>query len=149
MGAARDDITDLLYTYAERIDAGDFEGLADLFNHAELSFEGYDQVCRGKDEVLARYVTSTRRYEDDGTPKSKHVMTNAIVTFDDNATTARARSYFTVLQAVPGALALQPIVAGRYHDRFERAGDRWRFTHRHVTVELVGDLSAHLLFELG
>ncbi len=149
MSTARDDITELLFTYAEKIDTGDFDGLAELFTEAEMSFEGYDAVVRGKDEVLARYTSSTRRYPDDGTPKSKHVMTNVIVRVDEAAGTATARSYFTVFQAVPGALALQPIVAGRYSDRFERAGDGWRFAHRHVFVDLMGDLSAHLLFDLG
>jgi SnoaL-like domain len=144
----RDEITDLLFTYAELIDGGDFHGLGNLFAHGSLSFEGFGAVFRGRDEVMERYVTSTRRYDDDGTPKSKHVMTNAIVEVDEAARAGAARSYFTVLQAVTGSLSLQPIVAGRYHDRFERADGRWRFTHRHVFVDLLGDLSAHLLFEL-
>jgi hypothetical protein len=39
---------------------------------------------------------------DDGTPRTKHVITNMIIEADDAAGTAAARSYFTVLQAVPG-----------------------------------------------
>ena len=31
-------VAKLLYTYAERIDAGDFEGLADLFSDAVITF---------------------------------------------------------------------------------------------------------------
>ena len=46
------------------------------------------------------------------------------------------------------AAALQPIVAGRYRDRFERTGRRWRFAGRHMVVDLVGDLGHHLLFDL-
>jgi hypothetical protein len=42
-------------------------------------------------------------------------------------------------------LSLQPIISGRYHDRFERVDGVWRFTHRHIISELVGDLSQHLL----
>jgi hypothetical protein len=41
---------------------------------------------------------------------------------------------------------LQPIIAGRYHDEFRR-DVQWRFTRRHMIVDLVGDLSRHLLFE--
>ena len=66
------------------------------------------------------FTSTTRRYPD-GTPRTKHVTTNLIVEVDDDAGTATGRSYFTVLQAVPG-LPLQPIVAGRYHDRFVRDG---------------------------
>ena len=65
-------------------------------------------------------MATTRLYPD-GTPGTKHVTTNLIIEIDDQATGAAARSYFTVLQAVPG-LPLQPILAGRYRDRFQRAG---------------------------
>ena len=80
---------------------------------------------------------------DDGTPRTKHVITNVAIEVDDQAGTAVSRSYFTVLQEVPN-LALQPIVAGRYHDRFERRDGRWRFVEKRVMSELVGDVSRHL-----
>ncbi|MBI5089385.1 MAG: nuclear transport factor 2 family protein [Actinobacteria bacterium] len=143
MTSARDAIADLIHTYAERIDAGDFEGLADLFAHATITTEGIEMQSTGRDEVLATYTNWTRRYPDDGTPKTKHVMTNLIVEVDEQAGTASSRSYFTVLQAVPGALPLQPIVAGRYRDTFERIGDEWRFTSMHIILDLIGDLSHH------
>jgi 3-phenylpropionate/cinnamic acid dioxygenase small subunit len=146
MSAARDAIGDLLYTYAERIDTGDFAGVADLLAHAELSFAGYDDVRRGRDQILALYESTTRRY-DDGTPRTKHVMTNVVV--EEDGAQATARSYFTVLQAVPGTLALQPVVAGRYHDRFERVDGAWRFQARRILVDLVGDVSAHLSIGLA
>ncbi|MGH9092546.1 MAG: nuclear transport factor 2 family protein [Acidimicrobiales bacterium] len=152
-GTAEREVTALVYAYAERIDAGDFAGLADLFADAELTFEGSHDVHRGAAEVLALYEASTRRYPD-GTPRTKHVTTNVVVDVDHGgaaataAATATARSYFTVLQAVPGQLALQPVVAGRYRDRFARGPGGWHFSHRHICVDLVGDLGHHLLFHL-
>jgi len=146
MTDARSAISDLVYTYAERIDLGDFDGLADLFTHAVV-IGGEDFVRKGRDEVLAMYVDGTRRYEDNGTPHTKHVTTNLMVDVDEEAGTATARSYFTVLQALPDSLALQPIIAGRYHDRFEKVDGAWRFSERRMLVDLVGDLSQHLLFE--
>jgi ketosteroid isomerase-like protein len=143
----REAITDLIYTYAERIDAGDFEGVARLFTDAEISYEGFEQTRSGYDQVLATYVGSTRRY-DDGTPKTKHVMTNVIVEVAEAEGTATSRSYFTVLQAVPGSFALQPVIAGRYHNRFDRNDGRWRFSHMHVIIDLMGDLGHHMLFDL-
>ncbi len=80
---------------------------------------------------------------DDGTPRTRHVTTNIVIEADEEAGTAVSRAYFTVLQALPG-LALQPIVSGRYRDRFERCDGRWRFADRHVLVDLVGDVSRHL-----
>jgi 3-phenylpropionate/cinnamic acid dioxygenase small subunit len=141
-------IADLVHRYAELIDAGDFEGVADLLAGAEVTTEGVSGARRGRDEILALYERSTRRY-DDGTPRTKHLSTNLIVEIQGDGATATARSYFTVLQAVPGALTLQPIVAGRYADRFDRDGGRWRFAARHITIDLAGDLSRHLLFDLG
>ena len=147
MSEARDEIAALVYAYAERIDAGDFDGVADLLADAEISAEGTDRAWRGRGEVLRLYESGTRRHAD-GTPRTKHVTTNLVVEVDEAAGTATARSYYTVLQAVPGALVLQPIVAGRYRDRFEWVDGRWRFAGRHMVVDLVGDLGHHLLFEL-
>ena len=137
----RDEICQLIYSYAERVDAGDFAGVGELLGTAELTFEGYDTMVTGAHAIESLYAATTRRL-DDGTPKTKHVMTNVIVEVE--GATARSRSYYTVLQAVPGELALQPVIAGRYHDAFERVDGRWRFTAMHVFVDLVGDLSAHL-----
>ena len=80
---------------------------------------------------------------DDGTPRTKHVTTNLAINVDEEAGTATARSYFTALQALPD-LPLQTIVAGRYHDRFERRDGEWRFVDRRVRTDLVGDVSRHL-----
>ena len=145
-------ITKLIYTYAERIDLGDFAGVAELFEHATLTFEGFGDAVRGRDAIEALYARTTRRYED-GTPHTKHVMTNVIVDVDDEVggggATASSRSYFTVLQAVPGELALQPVIAGRYRHGYERADGHWRVTSMHIMIDLMGDLGHHMLFDLA
>ncbi len=141
-------VTKLIHTYAERIDAGDFSGVADLFADATLSFEGFGDAVSGREAVERLYVRSTRRYED-GTPKTKHVMTNVMVDVADDGLTAASRSYFTVLQAVPGELALQPVIAGRYRHTFEHVGGRWRVATMHVIIDLTGDLGHHMLFDLA
>ncbi len=141
-------IASLLFTYAERIDAGDFAGIGELFAHATLTFEGFDDAVSGRDAIEALYIRSTRRYED-GTPRTKHVMTNVIVEVADDATTAASRSYFTVLQAVPGALALQPIIAGRYRHTYRQAEGVWQVATMHITIDLVGELAHHMLFDLA
>ena len=136
-------VANLVFLYAERIDGGDFEGVADLFRFGEITTEGNALRRRGYDQVLEMYEGWTRRYED-GTPRTKHVTTNLIIEVDEESGTAECRSYFTVLQQTE-ALPLQPIIAGRYRDRFERADGSWRFAHRYIVTDLVGDLSQHLL----
>jgi ketosteroid isomerase-like protein len=140
-------IAKLMYTYAERIDAGDFAGVADIFAHAALTFEGFGDAVTGRQAVLSLYERTTRRYEN-GTPRTKHVITNIIVDVADDGVSATSRSSFTVLQAVPGALALQPIIAGRYRDGFANVEDHWRFTSMHIIIDLVGELGHHMLLDV-
>jgi 3-phenylpropionate/cinnamic acid dioxygenase small subunit len=137
---SRDAIAALLYAYAERLDAGDFASVAALFAHA--TYGAADGPRRqGAAEVLATLERLVKRH--DGIPRTKHVITNAIIDVDDDAGTATSRSYFTVFQATP-ALPLQPIIAGRYHDRFACADGIWRFADRRIFMDLVGDLREHL-----
>lgn len=130
----------LIFTYAERLDAGDLAGVAALF-HAATYRGAQGGEYRGAAAVEA--VLSSRVMLYDGIPRTRHVTTNLVITFDPAEATASARSYFTVFQAADG-LPLQPIVAGRYHDRFTRAADVWHFADRLIHVDLVGDLSRHL-----
>jgi hypothetical protein len=61
--------------------------------------------------------------------------------------TATSRCYYTVFQQTD-ELPLQPIIAGRYHDRFERVDGVWRFADRLIFSDLIGDLSRHLLVDV-
>jgi len=44
---------------------------------------------------------------------------------------------------------LQPIIVGRYHDTFRQIDGEWQFARRHLFTDLIGDLSNHLLHDLG
>jgi len=139
------DVAKVLYTYAERIDQGDFAGVGDLFADAVITFEeSPERVVRGADEARAMYEQFTRRYPDNGTPHTRHVTTNVIVEVSSDGTAATARSSFTVLQRTE-SLALQPVIVGRYRDELAKGAAGWRFTHRHMYSDLVGDLSQHML----
>lgn len=138
-------IENLIYAYAERIDAGDLAAVAALFRHGRI--EAVPGVfLEGEDQVRGLYESSTRLY-DDGTPRTRHTTTNVAITVDEAAGTANARSYYTVFQQTE-ALPLQPIISGHYHDSFHRVDGEWHFDTRQMFVDLTGDLSHHLLFEL-
>lgn len=139
MAAAEEAIRALVHRYAELIDAGDLDGVAALFAHATWRSTGRREVLRGPAEARRAY-DGVILYED-GTPSTKHVVTNVVVEIDGDV--ARARSSFTVFQARPD-FPLQPIVCGRYEDRFERVDGAWRFADRLIVPELLGDLSRHL-----
>ena len=136
----------LIMTYAERVDLGDFEGVAALFEHATYRAEHGGEILsqEGVEPVLATFTGMVRKYPD-GTPRTKHVTTNLMVEVDGD--TATSRCYYTVLQQTD-ELPLQPIIAGRYHDRFERVDGRWRFADRLIFSDLIGDLSRHLMVDV-
>jgi 3-phenylpropionate/cinnamic acid dioxygenase small subunit len=142
-------IENLLYLYAERIDAGDLEGVADLFAHGRIEASSGVEAAHaieGRDAVLALYRGSVRLY-DDGTPRTKHVTTNAYIEIEESGDRAIARSGFTVFQQA-GDAPLQPILCGRYADTFHQVDGRWWFDTRIMQIDLVGDLGRHLLYAL-
>jgi len=139
-------IENLIYTYAELIDSGDLKAVAELFREAEIVSPAHGARQAGYEQVLAMYQQACRLYPATGTPLTKHLTTNVIIEIDDNQLTATARSYFTVIQATE-SLPLQPIISGRYHDNFSKNANSWHFTRREMSVDLLGDCSAHLLFD--
>ena len=144
--AAGDDLRNLLGLYCERIDAGDFRGVGELFEHAALTEPGGTELARGADAVEAFYAAGTLLH--DGSPRTKHLVTNVVLDIDEAAGVAAVRSSYLVLQQV-GAGPLQPIITGHYHDTFERPDGAWRFTERRFFVDLLGDLSQHLAYAIG
>src|SRR5579863_265790 len=126
------------------VDAGRFEDLAgELFAHAEFVVAP-PPASRIDGPAMTRLLGSmTIRYED-GTPRTKHVISNPIVEVDEESGTATCRSYYTVFQQT-GGVPLQPIIMGRYHDRFRRIDGEWWFTERDYTMtDLVGNVGEHL-----
>ena len=147
MSDAARDIENLVYTYAERIDAGDLDGGAALFAHGRICGveDGPPEtVFEGTARVRQMYEMATRLY-DDGTPKTKHFTTNVRIDVDEDAGTARASAYYCVTQATP-ELPLQVIVTGHYRDTFHRVDGAWWFDSRTMYVDQIGDTSRHLKF---
>lgn len=139
-------IENLIYTYAERIDTGDLEGMSALFAHADFIGPDGNVVSTGAEEFLAVQQKAVNIYPETGAPCTKHVITNVLIEVDEPNNSATASSYFTVFQST-SELPLQAIIAGRYIDRFECFNGHWRFRQRKTFPELIGDLSKHLLFD--
>ena len=142
MSTDTEKIASLIYSYAERIDAGDLPGVADLFADATYRSQAGTEY-RGAAAVLEILRRMVILY--DGSPRTKHVTTNVMVEVDGESATAR--SYYTVMQQTD-VLPLQPIICGRYHDAFAKTGGAWRFTDRLIFSDLIGDLSQHLLADV-
>lgn len=133
-------ILGLIDAYCERLDAGDFDGVAALFARGAFRSPAGTNLV-GAEAVRGMYVPVIV-YED-GTPRTKHVLGTVIVDVDARAGRAVARSHFTVFQQAP-ARPLRPVLAGRYHDRFLRHDGEWWFAERMVRPDLEGDLGLHM-----
>lgn len=150
MGSAHEQIRNLLGLYCERIDAGDFAGLAALFAGGCLADEHGTVFATGRDEVLTLWRKQTILYpvpgraQHDGSPRTRHITANPVIDVDEEAGTARARSSYVVFQGTD-EMPLQPIASGRYADTFRRdARGRWQWSERRYTLDHAGDLSHHL-----
>lgn len=139
------EIENLIYTYAGLMDAGDLDGVAALFTDGRIfGVENGppETVFTGAAGVRKMFGMLVQLY-DDGTPKTKHLTSNARIVVDEGDQTAHSTSYYAVTQATP-ELPLQVIVTGRYRDTFHRVDGRWRFDSRTMFVDQVGDTSRHL-----
>jgi 3-phenylpropionate/cinnamic acid dioxygenase small subunit len=141
-------VNTLLMSYADYVDAARYADVAALFEHATYRVEHagtpHVSVYRGAAEVLG-FCRQTRIHED-GTPRTKHVVSNVDIQVDGEEATAR--SYVTVFQQTD-VLPLQPIASGSYLDRFERVNGNWRFADRLITGFLLGDRSQHVPWHEG
>lgn len=136
------ELTNLLYLYAEKMDGGDLEGAGALFRHARIKIQ-HSAALLDEAGIVQLWKQYLKIYPC-GTPRTKHVISNPLIEIDEASDTASIRSYYTVFQATEG-LALQAIAAGRYHDKFERVDNTWRFCFRDYSqLEFTGDLSFHL-----
>ena len=147
MSDSAQEITNLIYTYAERLDAGDLDAVAGIFAHGRIC--GVENgppetVFEGSAGVRKMYDMATKIYED-GTPKTRHNTSNVQLHINVAEGTARSTSYYSVTQATPD-LPLQVIVTGHYKDTFHRLDGVWWFDSRIMFVDQVGDVSQHLKF---
>ena len=123
----RDEITALIHEYAFRLDAGDLDGVAALFENAELRSTRHDRVLRGAAE--ARTLYDRVIIYDDGTPRTMHQLTN--VTVRSTATRTTAPHATSRCSQVTGQ-GLHPILARRVPRPVRARRRRWRVHGAHL-----------------
>jgi ketosteroid isomerase-like protein len=81
MDSPHEQIRNLLGSYCERMDAGDFAGLAQLFADATLADEKGNVFATGAEEVLAMWLGQTLLYE--SSPRTRHLTANPVISIGD------------------------------------------------------------------
>ncbi|HXY94394.1 MAG TPA: nuclear transport factor 2 family protein [Acidimicrobiia bacterium] len=135
-----EEITALVYRYAELLDGGDIDGVVELFADAAWRSGATGEVRRGHAQIRDVYDHVVLY---DGIPRTRHLMTNVTVDVDDGADEATGRCEFTVIQGVDDGAPIATILGGRYLDRYRRGPDGWRFAEREFIADLLGDQSRH------
>ena len=120
--------------YCTAIDSGDLKTFSRLFANATWVAEGRVPGPESMNNMIL-YA--------DGTPRTKHVITNLTLDIDEAASTASGHSYVTVYQQTP-EFPLQAIFVGEYYDTFSLSTQGWAFTRREIRHSLIGNMRAHL-----
>src|ERR671919_75185 len=107
MATSRDEIERLMFSYARCVDRADWDGLAELFAKARVRTNASEDVVDGGDAIAALWRDVNKVHED-GTLRTRHLLTNLMFDIDDEAGHAVVDAYYMVFQQTP-RLALQPI----------------------------------------
>ena len=139
-------IANLVHALAEAVDDADGDRIEALFGDATFTMAGGTPREGG---AAFREVIERGMLTHDGSPRTLHQVSNLAIEVDPSGETASGRARITVLQQVPAtddraAFPLQPVLVGRYEDRYRRDADgTWRFASRVMHVDLLGDTSFH------
>jgi len=111
--------------YALVVDDHDMEGLADLYA-PDAMLVGLSGTLHGRDAIVA-YVRRTLETYDGA---SVHTPHPGVVDFTgENTAQGVVPSHVEYAQG-----GVQYVLALRYHDRYVRSDDRWRFAERRLEV---------------
>ena len=140
-------VANLVHGLVEAIDDGDGPRIEALFGDATFVLGDNPPRLGG---AAFRAIIEQGMILYDGSPRTQHVISNLAVTIDDTdaGPTAAASSRVTVLQAVPPDLPLQPVMSGRYADRFRWTDAGWAWVERRMQVTQRGDTSKHSVHRL-
>ena len=146
---AEREILNLIFRYCELVDDGRLDEVARLFVDAETFMGGPDLPATPNDKLAATQRRFMKFHGD--TPRTRHIVNNTIIEYDDDDRGAAARSRYTVFQGIArnSTDTIRIVLMGRYHDRFDIGLDgRWRFRRREWYVDFMGDVSEHLLIDV-
>ena len=134
-------LSNLIARYAELIDAGDLDGVGDLFGRAAVGV-GENLLC-GREAILALYTATTRRHPD-GTPGTKHVTHQSHLDIDEEPAPPRPARTGRCSRPCPASPS-SPSWPAATTTGSPADDEGWHFVERQYLVDLVGDVSHHMI----
>lgn len=127
------DIRDLIIRYAQRLDARDHRGYAELFAR-DGRWSGRMGDAVGPAAIEAMLVAGLGPApEGFRNTKNFHLMSNITVEIDGDTATAQSRLVYFARSKEARPV---PMLAGRYLDEFVREDGKWKFKFRQVIGEI-------------
>lgn len=130
----RDEIENLLNAYALAYDENDMDAMEECFTEdAGMTLRIQDGDLLGPFEGREAIVKLMRDSLASQTDQRRHIVTNLVIR-DLAGSVARAESYLTLISVEGNALTV--LSTARYEDRLVLDSGRWRFSGRHVQLDL-------------
>jgi len=128
--ADRLELTDRCHRYSHRLDAGDMDGLLELFSEsaeAEFIHQGKSTTYVGRDDLRRLYQPGM-----DSPDPVRHLMTN-LVFLEQSADHARTACYVMVTRKREGRFHLSNTLT--YAGLWRKEADVWRIAQWVLTVD--------------
>ena len=104
-------------------------------------------MATGREQISQMYRGLIRIYPDSGTPRTQHLISNFIVD-EQSSDRLRSRAMFNVQQRKSNG-NIETIIFGQYKNTFQRRDEVWLLTEHQMQPLGIGDMSEHLLIDLG
>jgi 3-phenylpropionate/cinnamic acid dioxygenase small subunit len=136
------EIEQLFYRYAYGIDAGDFEGVAQLLKNASIHAVDGNILAQGGLQIKQFYDKIIKIHASTGTPKTQHVVSNILLKSESDGL-LKATANYSVFQKVNND-KIEAIICGQYHSSFKPGEHGWEFYQHQTKPLMVGDMTNHL-----
>ena len=131
------DVRTTLHQYCDYFDSADFEAFAELFENGRwfmVSQPGSGPVRKWIADHVVLY---------DGSPLTRHEVTNLIVEPGRTRDEATFRCYVAIWQHVPERES-RLLAHARFSGAFFDTSGRWQWREHAMNVDWAGDLSTHI-----
>lgn len=121
-------VNQALCDYLDGVDSADFDRLEDLLEHATVVLPTGE--ITGGAAIRETYQRIQPVPDEDGRRRTKHHLTNLVVSEPEEDGSVVADAYYLVLEVAPDGPRVQK--TGRFRDRLERQDNGWAIREHRI-----------------